>query len=389
MPPLFLPACRFRDAFLPGSPGLRVSLMVYKAIVGISDHINRASSIVTKAKVDPASRLLELRVKHELASLKGAKLRKFLRQEVSELLECADNISLNHIASEGQVMETIQRVVVDMELDAGVPELAGEMAAKVLNAPVQATTALRDIITRDQSAAFVEEMLELRSQREQLISEIMTHPVYQELVSNVVYQGVVNYLYEDNLIAKSVPGVGSMMKFGKRMANKAVPGLDETFERRLKAWLSDSLPGLITRSEQFLQRALSDDEVRDTVMAAWIAMEDRTLADLQEGLGDVQLQEFVALGYEFWLQFRKTDYFKGCAHAVVTHLFEKYGNRPLADLLGALGVTPEVILSEVDAWAIPVIDVLREEGYVEALVRRRLSAFYNSAAARKIFAQES
>jgi len=344
---------------------------------------------VTKAKVDPASRLLELHVKHELASLKGAKLRKFLRQEVSELLEYADNISLNHIASEGQVMETIQRVVVDMELDAGVPELAGEMAAKVLNAPVQATTALRDIITRDQSAAFVEEMLELRSQREQLISEIMTHPVYQELVSSVVYQGVVNYLYEDNLIAKSIPGVGSMMKFGKRMANKAVPGLDETFERRLKAWLSDSLPGLITRSEQFLQRALSDDEVRDTVMATWIAMEDRTLADLQEGLGDVQLEEFVALGYEFWLQFRKTDYFKGCARAVVTHLFEKYGDRPLADLLGALGITPEVILSEVDAWAIPVIDVLREEGYVEALVRRRLSAFYNSAAARKIFAQES
>ncbi|PCM43875.1 hypothetical protein CPA50_14285 [Marinobacter sp. ANT_B65] len=344
---------------------------------------------MTKAKVDPASRLLELHVKHELASLKGAKLRKFLRQEASELFDYAGNISLNRIASENQVMETVQRVVVDMELNAGVPELAGEMAARVLNAPVQATTALQDILTRDQAAAFVEEMLELRQQREQLISEIMTHPVYQELVSNVVYQGVVNYLYEDNLIAKSVPGVGSMMKFGKRMANKAVPGLDETFERRLKAWLSDSLPGLITRSEQFLQRALSDDEVRDTAMATWVAMEDRTLADLQEGLGEVQLQEFVALGYEFWLRFRKTDYFTGCARAVVMHLFEKYGDRPLADLLGALGITREMILSEVDAWAIPVIDVLREEGYLEALVRRRLSAFYNSAAVRKIFAQES
>ena len=258
----------------------------------------------------------------------------------------------------------------------------------MLNAPVQSTTALGDIITRGQATGFVEEMLELRRQRERVISEIMAHPVYQELVSNVVYQGVVNYLYEDNLITKSVPGVGSMMKFGKRMANKAVPGLDETFERRLKAWLSDSLPGLINRSEQFLQKALSDDEVRDTVMAAWVAMEDRTLADLQEGLGDVELQTFVVLGYEFWLQFRKTDYFESCARAVVAHLFLKYGDRPLTDLLGDVGVTEDLIMAEVDAWAIPIIDVLREEGYVETLVRRRLAAFYNSAAARRILEQE-
>tara|TARA_R110002110_G_scaffold115696_5_gene286797 strand:+ start:2715 stop:3749 length:1035 start_codon:yes stop_codon:yes gene_type:complete len=344
---------------------------------------------MTKDKTDPASQMLELHVKHEVASLKGTKLRKFLKQEVSELLDLAGGITLNRIASENQVMETIQRVVVNMELDAGIPELAGEMATEVLNAPVQSTTALGDIITRGQATGFVEEMLELRRQRERVISEIMAHPVYQELVSNVVYQGVVNYLYEDNLITKSVPGVGSMMKFGKRMANKAVPGLDETFERRLKAWLSDSLPGLINRSEQFLQKALSDDEVRDTVMAAWVAMEDRTLADLQEGLGDVELQTFVVLGYEFWLQFRKTDYFESCARAVVAHLFLKYGDRPLTDLLGDVGVTEDLIMAEVDAWAIPIIDVLREEGYVETLVCRRLAAFYNSAAARRILEQEA
>ncbi|MDO6440935.1 hypothetical protein [Marinobacter sp. 2_MG-2023] len=344
---------------------------------------------MTKDKTDPASQVLELHIKHEVASLKGAKLRKFLKHEVGEVLDLASGITLSRLASENQVMETIQRVVVNMELDAGIPELAGEMATEVLNAPVQASTALGDIVTREQATGFVEEMLELRQQRERMISEIMAHPVYQELVSNVVYQGVVNYLYEDNLISKSVPGVGSMMKFGKRMANKAVPGLDETFERRLKAWLSDSLPGLISRSEQFLQRALSDEEVRDTVMAAWAAMEDRTMADLQEGLGDVQLQEFVVLGYEFWLQFRKTAYFEGCTRAVVAHLFAKYGDRPLTDLLGDVGVTREVVMAEVDAWAIPVVDVLREEGYVEALVRRRLSAFYNSAAARNIFEQKS
>ncbi|MFV8571504.1 hypothetical protein ACNQ6O_09900 [Marinobacter sp. SBS5] len=342
---------------------------------------------MTQSTPSVADALFEAHVKHELSALKGAKLTKFLETEVDELLHHADTITLEQLVSAEQVMGVIRRIVVNMELDAGIPELAGEMAAKVTSAPVQAETTLGEILSREQAAAFVEETLELRQQRERFIAEIMAHPVYQELVSNVVYHGLVNYLYEDNLLARSVPGVGSMMKFGKKVANKAVPGLDETFERRIKAWLSDSLPGLITRSEQFLQKALTDDELRDSVMAAWVSLEGTTIAELNEGMGDVRLQEFVVLGYEFWLNFRKTPYFEGCARAVVDHLYEKYGSVPVIDLLQDLGVTREVIVTELKELALPVVDVLREEGYLEALLRRRLGAFYRSAAAKKLLAE--
>ncbi len=339
---------------------------------------------MTKASTDLADALLEQHVKHELSSLKGAKLRRFLATEVDEIFDYASHETLGRLTSAEQVMGVIRRVVVNMELDPGIPELAAEMATEVLNAPIQKTAKLNQIITREQATGFLEEALELKQQRERVISEIMAHPVYQELVSNLVYQGVVNYLYEDNMITKSVPGVGSMMKFGKRMANRAVPGLDESFERRFKAWLSDSLPGLIARSEQFLHKSLTDDELRDSVMAVWVSLEDHTIEELHEGLGDVQLQEFVVLGYEFWLQFRQTPYFEGCAEAVVSHLFELYGDRPVLDLLKEVGVTRELVMAEIEGVALPVIDVLREEGYLEALIRRRLTPFYTSAAAKKL-----
>ncbi|WP_165856804.1 hypothetical protein [Marinobacter sp. JSM 1782161] len=331
-----------------------------------------------------ADQLLEAHIKHELSALKGAKLRKFVAGEVDRLFELADSVTLNEAVSEDQILGVIQRLVVNMELDAGIPELAGEMASQVLSAPVQSETELREILSRDQAAAFVEEFLQLREHRERLIGEIMAHPVYQELVSNLVYHGLVNYLYEDNLISRNVPGVGSMMKFGKRVATRAVPGIDETFEKRIKSWLSDSLPGLLQRSEQFLLRALSDDELRDTIMAAWNGVEDRSLSELQNGLGDLELQEFVVLGYEFWLSFRKTTYFEGCYQAVVAHLFAKYGDEPLATLLGDVGVTPAVVMAEVDAFAQPTLDLLRQSGYLEGLLRRRLAPFYRSAAAKKL-----
>ena len=141
---------------------------------------------MTKGKTDLANQLLEQHVKHELASLKGAKLRKFLEQELDELWHYAGEITLGRITSEEQVMGVIQRIVMGMELDAGIPELAAEMATEVLNADVQSKTTLGEIITREQATGFLEEALELRQQRERVISEIMAHPVYQELVSNVV-----------------------------------------------------------------------------------------------------------------------------------------------------------------------------------------------------------
>lgn len=341
---------------------------------------------MAKDSVDPAAQLLELHVKHELAALKGAKCRKFIQNEVHELYALADRVTLRQAVTEEQIMGVIRRLAVNMELDGGIPELAGEMAAKVVAAPVQSTTRLGDVLSREQLTGFVEELLVLREHRERLISEVMAHPVYQELVSNIVYHGIINYIYEDNLISRSVPGVGSMMKFGKRMATKAVPGIDESFERRIKAYLSDSLPGLISRSEQFLNKALSDSELHDSIMAIWKGVEDRTLAELQQGLGEIELQEFVVLGYGFWLEFRQTPYFDGCCEAVVSHLFDKYGDQPLTELLGDVGVTEDVIQTELDTFAQPILDLLREEGYLEALLRRRLTPFYTSAAVKKILA---
>ncbi|ROU00423.1 hypothetical protein EB809_07945 [Marinobacter sp. R17] len=343
---------------------------------------------MAKASDSLADQLLELHIKHELSALKGAKLRRFIANEVDELFGLAGQVTLRQAVSEAQILGVIRRLVVDMDIDGGIPELAGEMASQVLSAPVQSTTRLRDILSREQAAGFVEEFLELREHRERLIGEVMAHPVYQELVSNIVYHGLVNYLYEDNLISRNVPGVGSMMKFGKRVANRAVPGIDEAFEKRIKAYLSDNLPALLSRSEQFLLKALSDDELRDTVMAAWNGVEDRTLADLQAGLGDIELQEFVVLGYEFWLEFRKTPFFEGCYTAVVAHLFEKYGEVPLIELLSDVGVTPDVVMAEVDAFVPPLLDLLRQEGYLEALLRRRLAPFYRSAAVKKALADE-
>jgi hypothetical protein len=66
------------------------------------------------------------------------------------------------------------------------------------------------------------------------------------------------------------------------------------------------------------------------------------LRRLQGGPDDDQLLKFVALGYELWLKFQKTNYSEGCAQAAVAHLFVKYSNRSLTDLLEDSAFTREL-----------------------------------------------
>jgi len=327
-------------------------------------------------------KLLDAHVKFELERLKGDDFMRFLEAELDELLALNDRVLLSRLVSKEQVMGVIQRTVVELEMNAGIPELAADTATAILNAPIQSQTRVKDLINKQQVVSFFEEIMELKEHRERLISGIMSHPVYQEMVSNIVYHGLINYLYEDNALSKKVPGVGSVMKLGKKMASRS--GLDESFERRFKAWLSSSLPGLISRSEAFLHRALTDGELKDTVMSAWTTVEDRKISELSEGLGDIELQEFVVLGYDFWLRFRKTPYFMACCEAAVDHIYSQYGDETIGTLLGDIGVTRGVMLAELEAFGPKLMEILDEEGFLEAALRRRLSAFYHSEEAAKV-----
>ena len=335
-----------------------------------------------------AEQLLEHHVQHELDALTDERFAADMRTEVDELFGLCKQLTLKDVVSQRQIKAVIKRNVVDLEIHGGIPELAGEMAARVKAAPVQKKTRLKDLGSRTQAAEFAEAVLALRRHRERLVEKLLEHPLYQELVAEIVYHGVINYVYDENLFSKNMPGMAATMKLGRQMFSKAVSGLDVALEKNLKAYIARSLPFLVRQSQLFINGALSDEELRDSVMAFWAMFEDKTIAELQLGLGDLELDEFIVLGYEFWQGFRKTDYFKGCYETVVDHLFRKYGNKPLQMLIGDMGVTPAIVKTELEAFAPALLGALRKHGYLEQMLRRRLEPFYRSEATLRLLDEQ-
>src|SRR5690554_1259613 len=340
-----------------------------------------AAGADSKAEAKPlATTLLELHLQHELQRLQGERLVQEIETEVAAFLKTLQTVTLNDWVTPEQVMEVIQRNVVDLKIAGGVTELAGEMASKVYNSKAHRDARLNDIMTARQFEEFVEKLLSLKSHRQRVVSQLLVHPVYAELVSKILYQGIVQYLSKSNLIGSNIPGVSAVFKFGRKMVDKAAPDLEANLEASLLSFIGKNMAFFIRQSEVFLNETLSDQALKGTIMDFWDAIENKQMKDFQKGIDTLDLSEFVVLGYEFWLKYRKTKHFRNCCQTVVTGFFKKYGGQPLSVLLEEMGVSDTMVLTEAKAFAPRVVEVLHRNGYLEARLRARLESFYYSEA---------
>jgi len=327
---------------------------------------------------DIANKLLELHVRHEMASFDEATLMNWVREESGTLLNWVRTINISQLVSAQKIKDVIKTNVVDREIPGAIAEIAGEAAAHLFTSEQHLNTHLSEIIDNKQYEGFVEKFLELREQRTEVLNNIIDLPIYRDLISGVLYQAITRYIYESNIISKKVPGVSSMLKMGSKMVSKTVPKLGGAVEDNVKSYISNNLGFMLNVSKSFFEDTLTDDEIKVSAMDFLDLLENKTLGEFQEGMDSLDLSEFVVLGYEFWLRFRNTDYFKNSYELMVDYFFDKYSEGDLGILLDDLTITQELVVTEAERFAPQIINTLKESGQLEGLIRRRFERFYTS-----------
>lgn len=333
----------------------------------------------TKSTPELATQLLELHVQHELESLEAKPLMAWFEQESDPLFEGIKSIALNQFVTADQIKSTIQENVVEQEIPGAIAEIAGEASSKLFSSKTHLKTSLKQIMTAEQFESFLIKFLELEQQRNEVIDHVIDLPVYQELISGVVYRAITRYIYDSNVLSKNIPGVSSMLKMSRNVVNKTVPKLGGAVEDSVRKYISSNLGLIQQESKAFLIQTLSEDDLKASIMDFWDAIEDKTLEDMQSGMDTMDLSELVVLGYEFWLKFRKTEYFKHSYSIIVDYLFEKYGDMPLSELCEDLEITPQKLVKELNKFVPNIVAQLRDSGQLEAILRRRLESFYYSS----------
>lgn len=333
-----------------------------------------------------SQRLLDAHVAYMMDRLRGKKLARLVEEKTEAAFTWMSRVKLERVVNADQVMDIIMRNVVERNFGGGIPELAGEMTRRVLDYEGNETTRLSDIFPRRIFDEMVDRAANLRNARENLINRTVRNEAYQGLVSDLLLGVVKDFLLSENLLSRQVPGLSPLLKLGKNTVNRAAPGLSSLVEDQIRDGLARYVELAVRHSERFLVDFLDENRIAEIADAQFRASSGVPLASHFANLDSDDMEDFIVLGYEFWLSFRKTPYFVGVVREVVVALFEKYGDRPVTDILDDMGLTSEQVVLEIVSAADPVIKVMKKTGFLEKVLIDELKPFYESPACREALA---
>jgi hypothetical protein len=326
--------------------------------------------------------LLEAHTRHVMKQLSGAALTELLDTETSIFFDWLAARPVTALADEVRVRDFLLRNVFELTPSDRLLAQIGTLATRALKSPFNANTTLEELLNAREYDAIVDRLITLEDARRDIIRAVMQNPAVTQLISDLVYNGVKNYLVEDGGLAKKVPGMSSLMKMGKGMMER-MGSLDAALESTLKGYVKRNTRSTMEMSERLVEHALETPKLKTISRQFWQEIKSLPLERVTRHVREADVTDVVAIGNTLWNHFRQTTYARGILSELVHTWFEKWGNDPASTVLESIGLDSGRLQGEVKLLLAPLLPELEKSGHLEARVRAHLEVFYSSAAATK------
>lgn len=326
-----------------------------------------------------AAQLLDAHIAFTIEQLTGSGFQSLIEEHIDTALTDLKKLKLKDAVSAKQITSTALFYASEMEISPAIPELVGDIARRVYQHPGHDETRLEDLLEDQYFRDFARKISEMREARERIVHESIGNPMYSELIGDVLYHGIKNYI-GDNPLTKKIPGAQSMMKIGKGLIDKATPNL----EAGLQKYVNQNIKSSLRESERFLQKHLDDDALYNMLLDVWEKIKHQKISEFKRYVREDDIEDAFVIGFDFWRDLRQGEYYRGIIEAGVLFFFEKYGNSSLNEIMAEMGVDRDMIVRDVMLYVPGVLKALQKKKLLEPLLHRTLSPFYESVAASAI-----
>lgn len=323
-----------------------------------------------------AQALLDAHTRHVLSQLSGDNLAALLSEEAGELWDWLSSRPANAVADEVRVRDLILRNVLEIAPSEQLLAQIGALATRALENPINRQTKLEDLLNVREYDLIVDRLIALEDLRRDLVHGVMKNPSVTKLVSDLVYNGVKNYMSENGGLAKKVPGMSSLMKMGKGVMEKV--GADDALDNALRSYISRNTRSTMEMSEQLVNSALETPKLKDISRQFWQAIKSMPLGNISRHVKPDDVEDVVAIGATVWNHFRQTTFARDHLSDLVHTWFERWGNEPASAALESIGFSKERLQKEAQIVLPPLVNELMVSGHLETRVRVHLERFYGS-----------
>lgn len=321
---------------------------------------------------DKASQLLEAHVAYQLDQLRGERLGSLIDQEAAALFSWLSTVKPDDVVTRQQIRAVIETYVIDLKISGAFTELSGEMSRLVLSSPLSQHTRVGDVLQPESFAQFADKLASLDSLWRELIHLVIQSDAYATLLSRILQRGLLDVVFREHSRSEQRALIDGLLGKLRPLVEQRVPAFSTYFETLIKQ--------IARRGERRLVVALDTEAVRGLIDELWDAIAPMKLSEAFAFVSSHDLEDFVVLGYEFWLKYRKTRYFRELSSELVDYFFDKYGDDSVLNLLEELGITAAMVNRELHSFLGPLLAHATVTGYLEQRIRAQLTPFYRSSA---------
>ncbi|MEA2144080.1 MAG: hypothetical protein QOI64_2510 [Solirubrobacteraceae bacterium] len=323
-----------------------------------------------------AQRLLDAQVEFLVAQLSGEGLAAQLEAEIDRALQSIGTLTLEEAVTRDQIKAVARKYATTMQIHGSIPELMGEIAERLYSHPAHDRTRIGDVVAQRQVAAVAGKLLSMETLRSLLLERLVANPLAVTWLSSTL----------DRIMAElrdrvdQVPGLMGLLSTSWQALGNVAPGAQIDVDLRLHEVGERIAHMLLRQAEQANATASDQAPLFDAVMDVYHDLAEQPVSLFRQVLTREDLEDLLVIGYELWLHQRDTDYLRSLIDEGVDFFFDKYGDFALRDLLEEVGVRREDLVEEGLRFGPPVTALLRDNGMLAAMFRRRLEPFFFSEA---------
>lgn len=325
--------------------------------------------------------LAELKEKHlqfVMSDLSGEGLQKQIESEVEALYGWLKTVTVNEIADIALVKEVIHHTVKNAPYTQRLHEMIVKSILVGIKADVNKTTSISSLIPKEEFDDFIQHVAQYEEVRVDVIRAALKSPIYSELISDVLYYGIKDYVMNENVVAKKVPGVGSLMKMGAKSINKAMPNFENFAEGAVKKYIESNISRTLELSEKILNNSLNNENIAKVADHFWDGVEAKQFSLAADYVSEEDIDKGVDMAKKLWLEVRQAEYIHNLIDVVVDDFFARHGDENVNELAELLGFDQAYVTAEVKQHLPGMLEKDVVKNFLESRVSASLDRFYDS-----------
>ena len=326
---------------------------------------------------DLAPKIKEAHVQFLLSRLQNEGLTQTIDRELGALFEWGQTVSLNQILDRELLIKSINRWVSTAPFNEELRSIVERCIIAGIQAELNNGANLTSLVPKDEYDKTITHFAKFEKIRVDVIRMILESPIYSELISDVLYHGIKDYVLTENVVVKKVPGVSALMKAGAKSLNKAMPKLESAAEGTIKKFISNNLRSSVELSEKILNNALSESNIKSIADHFWTNISGKEFGKFQEYIEDGDVDQTLSVANDLWSDVRNAEYLNNMIERIVEHLLDDIGDRKLAELATAIGYDKDYLTQELKQTLPGTLGNEHLMEYLEQRIRADLDDFYS------------